>query len=251
MVRCTFNPPEEELINYYLNNKITEKDDLDGKQINEVNICHYEPADLPGLAKIESSHTWYFISPVEKFGRLNRTKRASRSGHWKITGNSRTVKDVDGNPIGLKKFLVFQENKRSSTCSSSTTNTQQHKANWIIHEFHSFLHHPNQDAYVLCKLKKNTRTRRTAAVADASLAMIDLSLTSDPVVLNHSQPIILEGGESSGLPSGENGHVYGPNTRENSNMFQPEVVVDDDVILRSKSEIRRTHMATPTMLDAQ
>ncbi|XP_023632870.1 NAC domain-containing protein 1 [Capsella rubella] len=268
MVRCTFNPPEEELINYYLNNKITEKDDLDGKQINEVNICHYEPADLPGLAKIESSHTWYFISPVEKFGRLNRTKRASRSGHWKITGNSRTVKDVDGNPIGLKKFLVFQENKRSSTCSSSTTNTQQHKANWIIHEFHSFLHHPNQDAYVLCKLKKNTRTRRTAAVADASLAMIDLSLTSDPVVLNHSQvmmgnknivednggdycndleellpefhttnwfdysqfdhflegsfinitqPIILEGGESSGLPSGENGHVYGPNTRENSN----------------------------------
>ncbi|CAD5322052.1 unnamed protein product [Arabidopsis thaliana] len=93
MYRCTFNPPEEELINYYLNNKITENDDLVGKQIAEVNICHHEPADLPGLAKIESSHTWYFISPVEKFGKLNRTKRVSRSGHWKITGNSRTIKD--------------------------------------------------------------------------------------------------------------------------------------------------------------
>jgi len=48
MYRCTFNPPEEELINYYLNNKITENDDLVGKQIAEVNILHHEPADLPG-----------------------------------------------------------------------------------------------------------------------------------------------------------------------------------------------------------
>lgn len=47
MSRYTFNPPEEELINYYLNNKITEKDDPEGKQINEVNICHHEPTDLP------------------------------------------------------------------------------------------------------------------------------------------------------------------------------------------------------------
>lgn len=48
MSRYTFNPPEDELINYYLNNKITENDDLVGRQINEVNICHHEPADLPG-----------------------------------------------------------------------------------------------------------------------------------------------------------------------------------------------------------
>lgn len=48
MNRYTFNPPEDELINYYLNNKITENDDPQGKQINEVNICHREPADLPG-----------------------------------------------------------------------------------------------------------------------------------------------------------------------------------------------------------
>ncbi|KAL1220320.1 NAC domain-containing protein 62 [Cardamine amara subsp. amara] len=189
MYRYTFNPPEEELISYYLNNKITENDDLVGRQINEVNICHHEPADLPGLAKIESSHTWYFISPVEKFGRLNRTKRASRTGHWKITGNSRKVKDVDGNPIGLKKFLVFQENKRSSTSSSTTTSTnQQHNYSWIIHEFHSFFDHPNKDAFVLCKLTKKTRTRRSGPVADSSPAATDLSpiLTSFHI-LNHSQ----------------------------------------------------------------
>ncbi|VVA89703.1 unnamed protein product [Arabis nemorensis] len=186
MSRYTFNPPDEELISYYLNNKITNKYDLEEKQIHEVNICHHEPTDLPGLAKIESSHTWYFISPVEKFGKLNRTKRASRTGHWKITGNSGTVKDVDGNPIGLKKFLVFQENKRCS--NSSSTTTQQHKSTWIIHEFHSFIHHPKKDAFVLCKLMKKTRTRRSGAVTEASPAATDLSpvFTSAPI-LNHSQ----------------------------------------------------------------
>uniref|UniRef100_M4EWW2 NAC domain-containing protein n=1 Tax=Brassica campestris TaxID=3711 RepID=M4EWW2_BRACM len=144
MNRYTFNPPEDELINYYLNNKITENDDPEGKQINEVNICHHEPADLPGLAKIESGHTWYFISPVEKFGKLNRRKRASKTGHWKITGNSCTIKDTDGNPIGLKKFLVFQENKNRRSSTLLPTTVQQHKFTWIIHEFHSFLHHPNK-----------------------------------------------------------------------------------------------------------
>ncbi|CAL9213387.1 unnamed protein product [Arabidopsis halleri] len=198
MYRCTFNPPEEELINYYLNNKITENDDLVGRQITEVNICHHEPADLPGLAKIESSHTWYFISPVEKFGKLNRTKRASRTGHWKITGNSRTIKDVDGNPIGLKKFLVFQENKRSSSSSSSTTTTQQQKTNWIIHEFHSFLHHPN---------KMLTENKNEDYGGDYCNGLDEL-LPS------------LEQGESSGLLLGENGHAYEKDTTENSNVRQ-------------------------------
>lgn len=99
---------------------------------------------LKGLAKIESGHTWYFISPVEKFGKLNRRKRASKTGHWKITGNSCTIKDTDGNPIGLKKFLVFQENKNRRSSTLLPTTAQQHKFTWIIHEFHSFLHHPNK-----------------------------------------------------------------------------------------------------------
>ncbi|CAH2039174.1 unnamed protein product [Thlaspi arvense] len=278
MYRYTFNPPDEELISYYLNNKIREKDDLEDRQINEVNICHHEPADLPGLAKIESSHTWYFISLVEKFGKLNRTKRASRTGHWKITGNSSTVKDADGNPIGLKKFLVFQESKRCSTNLSSTI-TQQHKSPWIIHEFHSFLDHPNKvyiygyicDAFVLCKLMKRIRSRGSAAISEVATEFSPI-LTTAPIT-NHSQMLMenknivedyggdycndledllpevhttnwldhsqyshqfdhfhwgsftditqpLEGGESSGLPLGENGHVNGQNTTENSNHLE-------------------------------
>ncbi|KAG5374627.1 hypothetical protein IGI04_039223 [Brassica rapa subsp. trilocularis] len=288
MNRYTFNPPEDELINYYLNNKITENDDPEEKQINEVNICHHEPADLPGLAKIESGHTWYFISPVEKFGKLNRRKRASKTGHWKITGNSCTIKDTDGNPIGLKKFLVFQENKNRRSSTLLPTTAQQHKFTWIIHEFHSFLHHPNKDTFVLCKLKKKTRSRSGVAV-DASPAVTDLSLTiiSDPILndslmlTHHKDPVEDYGGdywndleeltpeldssrcldhsyqfdsnhwgsfaqtthvrtkfylitdnssitnqrshELAGLLRGENGHVYGQNTVENSNVSDTNV----------------------------
>ncbi|XP_033138411.1 NAC domain-containing protein 69 [Brassica rapa] len=198
MNRYTFNPPEDELINYYLNNKITENDDPEGKQINEVNICHHEPADLPGLAKIESGHTWYFISPVEKFGKLNRRKRASKTGHWKITGNSCTIKDTDGNPIGLKKFLVFQENKNRRSSTLLPTTVQQHKFTWIIHEFHSFLHHPNK-----------MLTHHKDPVEDYGG-----DYCNDLEELTQSW----EQGESNGLLRRENGHVYGQNIMENSNV---------------------------------
>ncbi|KAF3611894.1 hypothetical protein DY000_02044216 [Brassica cretica] len=126
-------------------------------------------------------------------------------------------------------------------------------------------------AFVLCKLKKKTRSRSGVAV-DASPAVTDLSPTiiSDPILndslmlTHHKDPVedyggdycndleeltpeldssrwldhsyqfdsnhwgsfadtthSWEQGESSGLLRGENGHVYGQNTVENSNVRAP------------------------------
>ncbi|XP_010556655.1 PREDICTED: NAC domain-containing protein 1 isoform X2 [Tarenaya hassleriana] len=164
----TFNPPEEELINHYLNNKIAGNDDLVESEINEINICQHEPHNLPGQAKIRSSNTWYFVSRAEKFGRCNRTKRTTRTGHWKVTGKSCLVKDSGGVPIGFKKFLVFQESKASS--SSSSSRNLPHRSTWVIHEFHSLLQHRNKDVFVLCKLMKKGGSGGSVASTDPFLS---------------------------------------------------------------------------------
>lgn len=43
-----FSPTDEELINYFLKNKIQGKPWLVDDTIREVSICSYEPASLPG-----------------------------------------------------------------------------------------------------------------------------------------------------------------------------------------------------------
>lgn len=43
-----FRPTDVELVGYYLRNKILGKNELVERAINEVNICSFDPWDLPG-----------------------------------------------------------------------------------------------------------------------------------------------------------------------------------------------------------
>ena len=149
-----FSPTGEEVINYYLKNKILDKPWLVNEAINEINICAHDPKFLPGnfilsfstseinhesflvltfffvaaLSKLDSKDlVWYFFCrreyhvPEKKKG----TKRTTPSGYWKATGVDRKIREK-GVEIGIKKTLVYHEGKSTNGVWTP----------WVMHEYH-------------------------------------------------------------------------------------------------------------------
>lgn len=88
-------------------------------------------------SKIKSKDPmWYFFSRREnKYTNGNRQSRTTRSGKWKLTGDSVDVKDQWGlssgvsGKIGHKRVLVFLDGRYSDKT----------KSDWVMHEFHDEL----------------------------------------------------------------------------------------------------------------
>ncbi|KAL1197994.1 NAC domain-containing protein 1 [Cardamine amara subsp. amara] len=94
-----FRPKDDEVVGYYLHNKILgyETSRID-RAIKVVKICDYDPWDLRFESKIESKDLeWYFFSCIEKkYAIGNRQNRKTISGKWKLTGEAVEVKDQLG-----------------------------------------------------------------------------------------------------------------------------------------------------------
>ncbi|PQQ06672.1 NAC domain-containing protein 45-like isoform X2 [Prunus yedoensis var. nudiflora] len=139
-----FRPTDEELVNYYLKNK------LEGSHaeniIDEIDILKFEPWDLPDKSLIKSDdENWFF------FYKYKKGIRATKEGFWKITSKDRVIKARDNRTvIAKKRILTFYIGRvRKST-----------KTNWVIHEYYiPDDAHPNakQRDFVLCHLKKNVK----------------------------------------------------------------------------------------------
>ncbi|KAF8075631.1 hypothetical protein N665_1075s0010 [Sinapis alba] len=145
-----FRPTDEELVGYYLHNKILGNDWLVQEFISEVNISDFDPWNLRFQSKVKSRDlVWYFFSRRDVNG--DRQNRRTSSGFWKITGNPANVKDQWGTwcevagKIGHKKVLVFRGGRSSSTPTP--------KSDWVIHEYHYTLVPENQRTYVICRLE--------------------------------------------------------------------------------------------------
>ncbi|KAJ1395523.1 NAC domain [Sesbania bispinosa] len=141
-----FCPTDEELISYYLRKK------LDGHEesvqvISEVELCKYEPWDLPAKSFIQSDNEWFFFSPRgRKYPNGSQSKRATECGYWKATGKERNVKS-GSNIIGTKRTLVFHLGRAP----------KGERTEWIMHEY--CINDKSQDSLVVCRLKRNTEFR--------------------------------------------------------------------------------------------
>lgn len=135
-----FHPTDEELVNFFLKQKMLGNDHL-VTQIAEVNVCDHEPWNLPELSVVKPDHPkWYFFCPRNyKYSNSQRANRTTNAGYWKVTGKDRKIKD-----IAIKKTLVFYEGRIPNGIRTS----------WVMHEYSLTCALPDaQRNLVLCKLK--------------------------------------------------------------------------------------------------
>ncbi|GMI74033.1 NAC domain containing protein 28 [Hibiscus trionum] len=147
-----FHPTDEELVVYYLKNKINGRK-IELEIIPEVDLYKCEPWDLPGRSLLPSKDMeWYFFSPRDrKYPNGSRTNRATKSGYWKATGKDRKV-NSQIHAVGTKKTLVYYRGRAPHGT----------RTNWVMHEYRLDERECEpaslglQDAYALCRVFKKT-----------------------------------------------------------------------------------------------
>ncbi|CAK9159845.1 unnamed protein product [Ilex paraguariensis] len=110
-----FYPTEEELVTFYLHNKLEgRRQDLD-RVIPVVDIYEYNPWDLPREFCQGDTEQWFFFIPrQEKENRGGRPNRLTASGYWKATGSPGSVFSHHNRIIGMKKTMVFYTGRAPS-----------------------------------------------------------------------------------------------------------------------------------------
>ncbi|XP_043714513.1 NAC domain-containing protein 6-like [Telopea speciosissima] len=177
-----FHPTEEELLDFYLKNVVFGKK-LPFDIIGFLNIYHYDPWDLPGLAKI-GEREWYFFVPIDrKHGNGGRPNRTTEHGFWKATGSDRHIRSLS-NPkrlIGLKKTLVFYMGRAP----------RGSKTDWIMNEYRmlnsSFKSSLFKDDIVLCKIYRKATSFKVLeqrATMEEEMKIQETSLTSSPMTMD-------------------------------------------------------------------
>ncbi|XP_058735931.1 NAC domain-containing protein 83-like [Vicia villosa] len=118
-----FQPTDEELVFQYLKCKIFSCP-LPASIIPEVNVCKYDPWDLPGGCDEHERH--FFSSKEAKYRNSNRMSRTTKCGYWKATGSDKRISSSTCNGIvGIRKTLVFYQGKSPNGS----------RTNWILHEY--------------------------------------------------------------------------------------------------------------------
>ncbi|PON65421.1 NAC domain containing protein [Parasponia andersonii] len=110
-----FYPTEEELVSFYLRNKLEAKRDDINRVVKVIDIYSIEPWDLPkysGELCQGDTEQWFFFTPrQEREARGGKPNRTTASGYWKATGSPSYVFSSDNRVIGVKKTMVFYKGK--------------------------------------------------------------------------------------------------------------------------------------------
>ncbi|KAF9680852.1 hypothetical protein SADUNF_Sadunf06G0164400 [Salix dunnii] len=115
-----FYPTEEELISFYLHNKLeARREDLlraMDRLIPVLDIYGFNPWELPrfsgDLCHGDTEEWFFFIRMQESEARGGRPKRLTSNGYWKATGSPCPVYSSNSNRcIGEKRTMVFYKGR--------------------------------------------------------------------------------------------------------------------------------------------
>ncbi|KAL5579771.1 hypothetical protein UlMin_012213 [Ulmus minor] len=142
-----FYPTEEELVSFYLRNKLEGKREEINRVIKVIDIYSIEPWDLPnhsGEFCQGDTEQWFFFTPrQEREARGGRPNRTTVSGYWKATGSPSYVFSSDNRVIGVKKTMVFYKGKAPTG----------RKTKWKMNEYRGIEEVANQNHVVTPKLR--------------------------------------------------------------------------------------------------
>ncbi|MQM06199.1 hypothetical protein Taro_039021 [Colocasia esculenta] len=158
-----FYPTEQELVYFYLRNKLENRRPEIDRIIPVVDVYEYDPPQLPTLSgeasPVQQDHgEWFFFCPrQEKEAHGGRPKRTTPSGFWKATGSPAQV--IDNNRvIGRKKTMVFYEGKAPTG----------RKTSWKMNEYKAY-DEPSSSGetmklrseFSVCRLHRNSGCQRS------------------------------------------------------------------------------------------
>ncbi|GKV07694.1 hypothetical protein SLEP1_g19436 [Rubroshorea leprosula] len=151
-----FQPDDEQLISFYLTNKVLGRDNFVQDIATLDDICKYEPEDLPDFSTLESGVQEYYFFCPPKYKSKNSTQldRKTRAGNWKVTCRRRKIKSKNGTVIGERTTLVFF---KGSIPDGNRTS-------WFLYQYSLISDLPNQKKRVfLYKLKKKDNGKAEAS----------------------------------------------------------------------------------------
>ncbi|KAM6599312.1 hypothetical protein CsatA_018921 [Cannabis sativa] len=188
-----FHPTDEELITFYLINKISDPT-FTARAIGDVDLNKSEPWELPAKAKMGEKE-WYFFSLRDrKYPTGVRTNRATNTGYWKTTGKDKEIfNSVTSELVGMKKTLVFYRGRAP----------RGEKSNWVMHEYRinsKSAFRTSKDEWVVCRVfqksagAKKYPTTSTQTRTMNPYALIDQTQT----MLQYSSPMMQLPGDPTG-----------------------------------------------------
>ncbi|KAL5712405.1 hypothetical protein ACHQM5_014584 [Ranunculus cassubicifolius] len=122
-----FKPDDDELINFYLVNKI-KNHSLPPNKISEVNFYKYNPEQLAANYPHYEEEEWYFFTSRDrKYPKGSRPSRSAGCGFWKASGVDKEITS-NGKTVGTKKTLVFYKKKTEQ-------GKKDEKTEWIMQEY--------------------------------------------------------------------------------------------------------------------
>ncbi|KAJ4758514.1 NAC domain-containing protein 90 [Rhynchospora pubera] len=148
-----FFPTEEELLGFYLQNKLeNQKEDDMARVMPVVDVYSFDPWQLPDFARVPSTHEgeqWFYFCPQqEREAQGGRPSRTTPSGYWKATGSPSVVYSSTNRLLGMKKSMVFYHGK-------APTGT---KSKWKLNEYRAYKEDGLQlrSEFSLCRLYANS-----------------------------------------------------------------------------------------------
>ncbi|XP_060171136.1 NAC domain-containing protein 30-like [Lycium barbarum] len=181
----TFNPKEEQLVGFYLKNKVNSE--YHGDVIPDIDL-RMEPWDIKAkVPGYEEQDEWYY------FGRNNRkyatgTKidRTTQAGYWKVSGSDKAVFSKNGEIIGTKRSLVFYKGRAPKGT----------RTNWTTYEYRLLTsqHGPPDQTqeyqeWVVCKgfIKQSPNNKSCLESMNNDLCI--KAITSNPSsTMHHNDP---------------------------------------------------------------